>query len=323
MNLLVVFAETMRHQRLTVVAERLGQTQSAISHAIARLRDILDDPLFIRRPHGVEPTPRAVALEPKIRAIIDLAREALASGAPFDPATSTAELRIAAQDYHCALFAAPLLAAAEREAPGLNLTFLPMARQPALHALERGEVEIAIGFLRAPNDSFVAEPLFDQGYAVVARAHHPRLAQLATLDGYCGERHLIVSQSGERRGIADQALAKLGRERRVVAALPYFLAALATVSRTDLVATLPRALVEAFATHFSLAVVEPPVALRRFPVAVVRHRRSIGNGAVDWVLGALASIPDDHDGTTLGSARSRASASSANSAATMNAAPGK
>ncbi|MFX6119254.1 LysR family transcriptional regulator, partial [Acinetobacter baumannii] len=78
------------------------------------------------------------------------------------------------------------------------------------------------------------------------------------LDGYCGERHLIVGQSGERRGIADQALAKLGRERRVVAALPYFLAALATVSRTDLVATLPRALVEAFATHFSLAVVEPP-----------------------------------------------------------------
>ncbi len=287
MGLLLVFAETMRHRRLTTVAERLGQTQSAVSHALARLRDIFADPLFLRRPYGVEPTARALALEPAVSAILELARGALGNPAPFDPASARGEIRIAAQDYHCALFAAPLIARCEREAPGLRPVFLPLARRDALEALDAGEADLAIGFIAGPGERFVVAPLFEQDYAVVARVDHPRLEALATLDGYAAARHLLVSQSGDRSGIVDAALAACGRRREVVAALPYYLAALATIEVTDLIATVPRRLAEQFAPSFRLVTLEPPLEVRRFVLSLLRHRRNAVNPMLDWIAEGL------------------------------------
>lgn len=302
MGLLLVFAETMRLRRLTAVAGRLGQTQSAISHALARLRDLTGDPLFLRRPYGVEPTARALALEPAVTAILDLAREALGGPSPFDPKTALGEVRIAAQDYHCALFAAPLIARCEAEAPGLRLSFLPLVRRQALDALEAGEVQLAIGFIRWPGERILATALFDQDYAVVARTGHPRLAGLTDLDAYAAERHLLVSQTGDRRGVVDDVLAEAGKSREVAAALPYYLAVLATVATTDLIATVPRRLAERYAETFRLAAIEPPVAVRRFTLSLFRHRRDAANQMLDWIADALAKA-----GRCDTSARSRAS----------------
>lgn len=287
MGLLLVFAETMRHRRLTTVGERLGQTQSAVSHALARLRDIFADPLFLRRPYGVEPTARALALEPTVAAILELARGALGSPAPFDPGSAHGEVRIAAQDYHCALFAAPLIARCERQAPGLRPVFLPLARRDALEALDAGTADLALGFIAEPGERFVVEPLLTQDYAVVARVDHPRLDAVATLDGYVAERHLLVSQSGDRIGIVDAALAACGRRREVVTALPYYLAALATIEVTDLIATVPRRLAEQFAPSFRLASVEPPLEVRRFVLSLLRHRRNAVNPMLDWIAEGL------------------------------------
>ena len=287
MGLLLVFSETMRLRRVTAVAQRLGQTQSAVSHALARLRDIFGDPLFLRRPYGVEPTARAVELEPTVERLLDLARSAVAPPSRFDPARAQGSVRIAAQDYHCGLFAAPLVARCEREAPGLRPAFLPLARREALTALEEGAADLAVGYLAAPGDRFVREPLFEQGYALVARRDHPRLAALGTLEAYAAERHLLVSQTGDHRGVVDEALEARGLRRAVVASLPYYLAALEAVAATDLVATVPRALAERWAERFALALLEPPLPIRRFAVAAVRHRRNRGGAVLDWVVAAL------------------------------------
>jgi DNA-binding transcriptional LysR family regulator len=287
MGLLVAFAEIMRHRQLTGAAERLGQTQSALSHALARLRDIFGDPLFLRRPGGVEPTARALALEPQVQAILDLARAALANESTFDPATAESEIRIAAQDYHGALFAAPLIACCEREAPGLRPVFRPLARMAALDALEAGEVDLAIGFIPKAGDRFLAEPLATQDYAVVVRRGHPRLSGLTDVRRYAAERHVLVSQGGDREGVVDAALRPLGLQREVVAALPFYMAVLATVQMTDLVATVPRLLAERYADAFGLAITTPPLELRRFTVSLFRHRRNAGNGLIDWTVAAL------------------------------------
>ncbi|MFO6448241.1 LysR family transcriptional regulator [Erythrobacter sp. NE805] len=287
MGLLIVFAETMRLRRLTAVAERLGLTQSAISHALARLRDAVGDPLFLRRPHGMEPTARAVALEPAVIRILDLAREAFSTPAAFDPASARAEVRIAAQDYHCGLFAAPLIARCEAEAPGLRLSFLPLFRRQALDALEAGDVQLAIGFIRQPGERILATPLFEQDYAVVARAHHPRLTALGELDAYVAERHLLVSQSGDWTGVMDDALAREGKSRVVAASLPYYLAVLATVAETDMIATVPRRLAERYAAMFHLALAEPPLPVRRFTVSLFRHQRDAANPMLDWIAETL------------------------------------
>lgn len=108
LTLLCVFVELMRHRKLTVVAARLGLTQSAISHSLKRLRDIFGDPLFRRRPNGVEPTARALALEPRISSIVALTREALRLDSKFDPGTADRLFRIAALDYETSVMAGHL-----------------------------------------------------------------------------------------------------------------------------------------------------------------------------------------------------------------------
>lgn len=292
LGLLLVFAETMRHRRLTIVAERLGQTQSAISHALARLRDIVGEPLFVRRPNGVEPTARALALEPAVNDIIDMARAALSQTASFDPATATGEVRVAAQDYHCALFAAPLVATLEKEAPAMHAGFLPLARSGALEALENGRADLAIGFIPKAGERFISEPLVEQDYAVVARKGHAAAARLNELDVYVAQRHLLVSQSGDRTGTVDHALAQVGRSREVVSTVPYYLAALAAVAVSDLVVTVPRLLAERYAGDFGLLVTAPPVKIRRFTLSLLRHRRNVDNPMIDWVAAILKRQAD-------------------------------
>jgi DNA-binding transcriptional LysR family regulator len=288
MGLLLVFAETMRHRKLIRVAEQLGQTQSSISHALGRLRDIFGDPLFVRRPNGVEPTERAIALEPRIADILDLARAALSKATTFDPASATDTVRIAAQDYHCALFAAPLAAACAAQAPGLRMSFRPLARTAAMTALAAAEVDLVIGFNPRPDARFMVQPLVEQGYAVVARAGHPRVGDDLTLPRYLAERHLLVSYRGDARGIVDTLLAQRGLSRDVVMTLPYYLPALATVAASDLIATVPRLLAETHGAPFGLRVIDPPLAIRRFAISVVRHRRHASSALLDWVVAQMA-----------------------------------
>jgi DNA-binding transcriptional LysR family regulator len=288
MGLLLVFAETMRHRKLTRVAEQLGQTQSSISHALGRLRDIFGDPLFVRRPNGVEPTERAIALEPRIADILDLTRSALSKATTFDPASASDTVRIAAQDYHCALFAAPLAAACAARAPGLRMSFRPLARTAASAVMAAAEVDLVIGFNPRADARFMVQLLVEQGYAVVARHGHPRVATDLTLPAYLRERHLLVSYRGDARGIVDTLLAQRGLSREVVMTLPYYLPALAAVAGSDLIATVPQRLAEAHGTQFGLQVIEPPLTIRRFAISVVRHRRHATSTLLDWVVEKMA-----------------------------------
>jgi DNA-binding transcriptional LysR family regulator len=286
MTLLLVFELLLRERKATVVAERLGVTQSSVSHALKRLRDIFGDELFLRRPNGVEPTARALALAPAIAGILDLTRQALGGSAGFEPATARGTLRIGGLDHHCALLAAPLLARLRQEAPAISVSFRPAARRDALRALAADDLDISLGYFWALPEDYGAETLFTEGYAVVGRRGHPALRRL-TLARYLEAEHLIVSLDGELRGIVDRTLAVEGRTRRVVAALPYFLPALVAVAESDLLATLPERLVRSQMARFGLVAARPPMALRSFDVAAVWHRRQAKSGLREWLLGRI------------------------------------
>ena len=118
-TLLSVFSQAMRHRKLTVVAETLGLTPSAISHSLKRVSDIFDDELILRRPFGVMPTQRALELAPKIEAIIDLSRDAVGIGAAFDAHSSNRQFRIAAPDHELSLFAPALIRSLRMSAPSV------------------------------------------------------------------------------------------------------------------------------------------------------------------------------------------------------------
>ncbi len=296
-TLLLVFEEAMASGKLSAAARRLGLTQSAISHAVRRLRDVFDDQLFIRTPHGVQPTPRALALRAPIGEALRLIGGAVRP-ASFDPARDERVFRVAASDYETALFAPLLL---DTAAPAPRFIFRTLIRREAIDALQAGDIDLLLGFTWDRARACDSVTLFHEDYVVVARRGHPALGAALDLARYAAFGHILVSPGASLSGIVDKALAGTGETRRVVMAVPYFLAALATVAQTDLIATLPRRLAERHAKSFGLGTVPSPIPIRTFPVQMAWSRRMSVDPSLLWLRGTLgraAALLTEHLGAT-------------------------
>jgi len=284
-TLLLVFQALLRARRTTEVAVQLGLSQSAISHALGRLRDIFGDPLFLRRPHGLEPTRHALELGPRIDAILEDARGALGLAAAFDPAVSTRGFRLAAPDFLATLLAAPLRQAFAAEAPGARFALRILLGREALSSLDRGEIDVALGRFPPNLDGLRVMPLQDDRYVLTARRGHPGLAAPLTRAGFERLDHAVVSVTGDFRAITDDDFRDLGVHRRVVATVPRFTIALDLASRTDTVAIAPETLARAYADRFGLELHDLPFRLPR--IRLVAAARPGPDPGVDWLLGLL------------------------------------
>lgn len=281
-SLLLIFRGLMRSGKAADVAAELGLTTSSISHALRRLREIFDDELFLRRPHGLEPNALARAIEPQVEAALDSLQSALAGPASFDPATAKAHLRMAARDSELAATLPDGLAAIRREAPGLTFAIRSMAAREALQALRDGKLDIAVGFFAKIADDLDWKRLRREDYLVVARPGRWPAGTVLSLDAFAAAKHLLVAADGSMRGIVDDHLSRIGADRHVVLSIPSFLSALALVAQTDLLATLPSTLVRRFSGAFGLMVMELPIEVRAFDVSVLTHARDRKNPAVTW-----------------------------------------
>lgn len=290
LTLLLVFLGLVRHRKAAAVAAELGLTQSAISQALKRLRDIFGDPLFLRRPHGMEPTAVALALEDPVRRAVEALRGALGAVRDFDPARAEGVVRIAALDAEQAVLIPPLAALLRAEAPGLRLSVLPLGRSAAVEALAEGRVDLALGFLWDLPDVIGQRMLYEEGFLVAGLAALLPEAPRIGLDAYCAADHVLVSPGGDLRGVVDDRLAALGRARRIVLGLPAFLPALAAAAETRALITLPARLAGRLAGGFGLVTAEPPVEVRRFRVSVIWHRRDEGDPRRVWLVERLAAL---------------------------------
>lgn len=283
LTLLVVFLGLVRHRKALDVAEELGLTQSAISQALRRLRDIFADELFLRRPHGMEPTATALALEGPVAAAVEALRSALGSARAFDPATATGLLRVAALDAEQAVLIPPLAARLRSLAPGMTLSVLPLGRGAAMDALAEGRSDIALGFVWDLPDTICADVLYEESFLVAARPEALPDAPRIDLETYCTADHILISPGGDLRGVVDQQLETMGRSRRVILGLPAFLPALAAAAASGALVTLPARVARSFAPGFGLVTAEPPIPVRRFPVSVFWHRRNDTDPRTNWV----------------------------------------
>lgn len=292
-TLLLVFLGLLRHRKAVRVAEDLGLTPSTISHALARLRDIFGDELFLRRADGLDPTAEALRLGPEVAAALARLDRALAGGRPFDPATASATVRLSALDYEVAALFPRFVARVAVQAPGLSFAVRSADAATALRLLDEGQIDLSLGYFWSIPDWADATPLLTESYLTVARAGHPLMAGAVTLDRFCAARHLVVAPAGELSGIVDTALSRLGRDRKVAFAVPQFMAALALVAESDMVATLPRRIVLAHAARFGLDWRDPPVAVRSFTSSVLRHRRQARSPLLAWIADELAAAARD------------------------------
>jgi DNA-binding transcriptional LysR family regulator len=286
LTLLLVFAEAMRTRKLGAVADRLGLTPSGVSHALTRLRDIFQDPLFLRHATGVRPTPRAIAMLDDVNAAIAALSRTVEQSA-FDPASIRRVFRIAALDFGVTMLAPHLIELIAKSAPGVQLSFMALHKAEALRSLADGQIDVAIAVFKEAPPGFKRRVLAKESFVTVARKKHPKLRGRLTLRRFVELDHLLVSPVGDLDGPVDDALRAVGKTRRVVAALPQFLAALATAAASDVLVTVPKGLAKAYAPTFGLLIYDTPIAMPGYEMAAVQGPLSARDPAVDWLVSNL------------------------------------
>lgn len=237
LNLLVTLEMLLATGSVTVAADRLKSSQPAVSRALGRLRAHFDDPLLVRSGNAMSPTPRGAELSTRLHDALEALRRAVEPGAPFVPATSRRRFTLATADYGIATVVPPLLEALEREAPGVDLSVVPL-EGPVDGALAR--CDLIVGPRRDSAAGVVWTRLFHEDFVCVGRRGTLGRATTIPLDELCSRAHVFVAPSGQSEGVLDERLRERGLRRRVALSVPSFLSAPPVVASSRLVCVLPR-----------------------------------------------------------------------------------
>jgi len=288
-GLLLVFRELCRRGQTTAVAAHLGLSQSAVSHALARLRDLFGDPLFLRRPHGLEPTGRALALAPRIEALIEMMGAALQPEPGFDPARSSRWFHIAATEYAAESIVARLGGRIRAAAPRAGFLFQFARGYLALDALRRGQIDLVLGRFDALPAGFVGEVLFEDRYCVVARRDHPTIRGVIDVAAWRSIGHVFVGSYSSSDNVLGPAIGEDAMptpdDVAAVAIVPRWEMAFAMVAESDAIATGPRWLAERQAERLGLQVLDPPERTAGWSVSMAR--RAGTDAGLDWFRGEV------------------------------------
>lgn len=300
LNLLRVFDEVMVERNLTRAAHNLAMTQPAVSNALRRLREALGDDLVVRRGYGVEPTRVALNLWPSVRTALHQLRESLAPGG-FDPARAAHTFALALADVSAAMLLPRLVETLGHEAPGVTLNTQALTTRDPRGMLESGQADLAIGYfpgvlaelgathLQETAPRFRHLRLYDGEYVVVMRRTHPLARGTLTLDAYCAARHVLVNFSGRSIGFVDEALAHVGRRRRIVLTVNQFFTALSVITQTSLLAVLPRHFVASDPVLARSVAVQPlPLPMPPIHVDMLWSRRMDADPAQRWLREQIA-----------------------------------
>lgn len=273
---------------VTRAAELLGQSQPTVSIWLARLREQLGDPLFVRTPAGMQPTPRADALIPIARDALDSLRRLSTEDTGFNPTTAERRFCICMTDASHVTLLPQLLAHVRSTAPGVRLEAGRIDATTG-ERLQSGEADIALGLIPELGAGFYQQVLFTQDWVCLANRHHPRIDEALTLEDYRREGHVgIVSGTGHR--LLASALAERGIDRRVVLELPGFLGLAAILSTTDLIVTLPRQTGETLGRTANLRVFPCPFPIPSFAVKQHWHARYHHDAGNRWLRGICAGL---------------------------------
>lgn len=292
-NLLVALDALLDERSVTRAAERMGVSQSAMSRTLARLRELVGDPLLVRNVNDMERTPVAEDLCGPLREALGRLDALVTEREAFDPASSTRSFRLELTDHVAVALLPALLPRLRSQAPGVDLDVAPPEGEPEARLIER-RTELFIGGVVHDVPGLFRQALFEEELVCVVRHDHPAREDLQVIARYAALDHLMISPRGtSREGVVDRALAAHDLRRRVVLRLPQFLVAPLVVASTDLVATIPRRVAEALAHDGRLAIVAPPLPLAKFTVHQVWHERHHHDHGHRWLRQQVAEAMRD------------------------------
>ena len=290
LNLLPIFVALMEERSVTRAAERLGMTQPALSNALARLRLMLNDQLFIRERYGIQPTAIALELAPGISDALANLDDAVLGQQVFDPGSAKQLFTIAPNGYVEFVIVPALVAKLAQVAPGIKLRLTPYGNDLTETGVVSGTTAVVLGRITDPPDNLVVQHLMDEGLDCVVRAGHREVGETISRAQFEAMKHVNVVPPGRMRAGLFQALAQQSLRREVALSVTNFFAVAEMIAVTDYVATLPRLICQRLAQDSRLRVLPAPVDLGSFPVEMAWHVRYRHDPAHRWLRSLVGQV---------------------------------
>jgi len=293
LNLLVVFNQLLKERKVSKVAENLGLGQPAVSNALARLRKLFGDELFLRTSTGMQPTPFADQLAESIGYALGMIHGAVNARSAFDPATSKRSFSIGMTDIGEIYFLPQLMQRIQEVAPSVSISTVRNTAVNLKDAMEAGQVDLAIGLLPQLKGGFFQRRLFVQQYVCLMRKGHALDKKRMTESEFFGAGHVAVVSAGTGHGQVDEILDRSSAQRRVKLKVPHFVAIGHILQSTDLIATVPERLAERMTEPFGLRHVPHPVKLPQIAINLFWHAKYHKDPASQWLRGLVVEMHAD------------------------------
>jgi DNA-binding transcriptional LysR family regulator len=272
------------------VALKLGVSQPAVSNALARLRKLLGDELFVRTPTGMVPTPYAEQLGQTVGQALGLIRTALQEPRHFEPATSERTFTVGMSDIGEIYFLPRLLAHLRTAAPGVRLSTVRDTAVQLKDELAQGRLDLAIGLLPELQTGFLHQRLFTQRYVCLFRQGHKLECGPLGLKEFSAAEHVVVVSSGTGHHEVDELLQALGIARDVRLSVPHFVAIGHILQTSELMATVPERLAQCMTEPFGLHIAPHPAPLPEAAIHAFWHARFHGDAANQWLRGLFFDL---------------------------------
>ena len=293
LNLLVVFNQMLLDRSASVAAEKLGMSQPAVSNALRRIRQLLNDELFVRTSKGMEPTPYALHLAEPVAYALNTLQAALSRSESFDPKTSARTFNLAMTDIGEMYFMPPLMNALSRMAPKVQVHTHRTNTENIKEDLLSGSIDVAIGLMPYLQAGFFQKRLFRQRYVCMFREGHPTAKSPMTLAQFSKLEHVGVTAPNTGHGEIDSFLARAGVTRHIRLVVPHFIAVGHILQSTDLIATLPEGFAERSVEPFGLVVSPHPVKLPEIAISMFWHAKYNRDPGNMWLRQLISELFSD------------------------------
>lgn len=283
-------AELADLRKLSAAASRLGLSQSAASHALARLRKRVGDPLFIRSNAGFYPTPYGERMAAAARAALDILMDGFASNEPFEPGATARRFNVYMSDVGQMVMLPKLLAFMRDKAPAASLRACPIPLEQPGAELASGEVDVAVGFFSNLAAGFRQSLLFRERYVCVVRSDHPNFRSGMSVEAFAASPRALADSSGMAHAAMEAELRKHGFGGTTKLVVPQFMVLPMVIASSDLLVIMPSGLAKAFSELVPIKILRPPVPLRPYDIRVYWHERFHQDPANRWLRRAVVGL---------------------------------
>jgi DNA-binding transcriptional LysR family regulator len=289
LNLVTVFEAVWRHRQISRAAAELNSSQPTVSNALRRLREIMDDRLFVRSGQMMMPTPLAQEIAPHWCDGLMAIRKGTTVKAGFNPATDRRRFSLLMTDIAEAIILPHLLDACRVAAPSVSFRTMQLDVEKTLPALRSGDVDLAIGYLPSLRSGVKQQLLFDADYVVISRKDHPiiRRSGKLTRAAFLACRHALAEATGTGHVAVERTLKRCGLGNSIGTHVPHFLALPMIVAASDLLATVPRPLARLLIDTVPIAIHQHPIRFSNLPIRLFWHERFDADLGLRWLRHTL------------------------------------